>query len=917
VTGLQEDRWYLLPVDQALAQAGTHPDEGLSFQEAHRRLEEFGYNELPTVKGPTPLQQFIGQFNDFIVWVLLGAAIISGPLLGEWTDAAAIFVIVLINGFLGFFQEYRAEQSLQALKELTAPTAQVLREGRLHELPAREIVPGDIIAIETGDLIPADGRLISTRNLTVDQALLTGESSPAHKEAEAIASPEAPLADRNNMVFSGTIVAQGRGRVLITATGVRSEIGRIAEMVQEIGPEVTPLQLELERVGRYLVYAALVIVAVIFGLGVARGDPIVQMFLVAVSLAVAAIPEGLPAVVTIALAIGVRRMAARHALVRRLRSVETLGTASVICTDKTGTLTENQMTVRRIITPEREIRVTGEGYAPRGRFMADSHPIERSAQDLAGVTLVGALASTAELIQEDAGNGPRWIVRGDPTEGALLTAAAKAGCRDVDNPPGFDFVEELPFDSERKRMSIIYDYRGDGQGPQALAGVTPGQRVAFVKGAPESILPLCTTVQRGGLVQPLDPAQRQEFLAINARLGAQALRVLAMAYRPLPPDQPLKPETVERDLTFTGLEAMIDPPRPTAREAVATSQRAGITVVMITGDQANTARAIASELGILEEGEMVLTGAELDEISDERLAEIVDRVAVYARVSPEDKLRIISAWKSRGQVVAMTGDGVNDAPALKEADIGISMGIAGTDVTKEASDMVLSDDNFGTIVAAVEEGRTIFDNIQRFVHFMLSCNTGEVLTLFLAGLVGFPLPLLPIQILWINLTTDSLPALALGVEPADPHIMERPPRKTSEGILTRSIGLAIAYQGILIGLVTLAAFFLELYVAGRGVDRARVLAFSTSILAQSVHAFNLRSERFSLFTIGWFTNRWLVLAFFVVILSNLAIIYIPALQPIFATLPLSLGDWGIVVGLGLTPLLIVQTIRIIGEMQRG
>ncbi len=913
----QEERWHALAVDRALEVAGVDPEQGLSSEEARRRLGEVGPNELAAARGPSALQQFIGQFNDLIVWILLGAALVSGPFLGEWTDAIAIVIIVLLNGILGFVQEYRAGKALEALRELTAPTAEVLRDGRLHEIPAREIVPGDIVVIEPGDLIPADGRLISSHNLSVDQAVFTGEAAPAGKEAGAAAAADAPLADRITMVYASTVAVRGRGRALVTATGARTELGRIAQLVQEIEAEETPLQRELDRVGRLLIYGALAIVAIIFALDVARGDPVLQVFLVAVSLAVAAIPEGLPAVVTIALALGVRRMTARNALVRRLRSVETLGSASVICSDKTGTLTQNQMTVRQIVTPERAIQVTGEGYAPRGGFAIDGQPIASEAQDLQAVLRVAALASTADLIREGEGPDERWTIRGDPTEGSLLTAAAKAGYWEADAEAEYEFAEEFPFDSERKRMSIVYSFRGNGERPAALATpVAPGGRLAFVKGALEAVLPLCTQMQEGGQVKTLGPHERREFSDVNTYLGGQALRVLAMAYRPLVADVPLSQEAIERDLIFVGMAAMIDPPRGEAREAVRTSQEAGMTVVMITGDQANTAVAIARELGIFHEGDVALTGAELEQIGDERLDEIVNRVRVYARVAPEHKLRIVRAWKYQHQVVAMTGDGVNDAPALKEADIGIAMGVTGTGVTKEASDMILSDDNFATIVAATEEGRTIFDNIRRFIHFMLSCNIGEVLTLFVAGLVGLPLPLIPIQILWINLTTDSLPALALGVEKPEPGVMRRPPRDSQEGIITRPMTAAIGWQGVLIAAVTLGAFSLELFVRGGGVERARVLAFSTSILAQGVHAFNLRSERYSLFTIGWFTNRWLLGALLAIILGNLAVIYVPFLQPVFATMPLDLADWAIIVGLGLVPLIVVQAQRVVGEMRQ-
>ncbi len=913
---VEEERWHALPVGRTLETAGVDPEVGLSFAQARERLERYGPNELAVAKGPTALQTFLSQFNDFIIYILIGAAIISGVVLGEVIDAIAIIVIVILNGVLGFIQEYRAEQALQALRQLTAPTATVLREGHPHEVPAREIVPGDIVIIETGDMVPADARLVSARNLSIDQAVLTGESAPVRKEAEVEVPVDAPLADRDTMVYSSTIATRGRGRALVTATGMRTELGRIAQLVQEIGPETTPLQQQLDRLGRYLVFLALGIVAIIFTIGVLRGDPIVEQFLVAVSLAVAAIPEGLAAVVTISLALGVRRLTVENALMRRLRSVETLGSATVICTDKTGTLTENQMTVRRVITPERSINVAGEGYAPRGGFAVDSQPVQAEAQDLQLAVRAAALSSTAELVHEGPEGDGRWIVRGDPTEGALLTAAAKAGHQARDAARAYTFVEELPFDSERKRMSVIYAYNGEGQPPELAQPVSPGTRLAFVKGAAEVILPLCAQIQQEGQVKPLGPDEQREFLDINAYLGGQALRVLAMGYRILSPDVPLTPDAVEKDLVFVGMAAMIDPPRREAADAVHTAQDAGITVVMITGDQRNTAVAIARELGIFEAGEIAFTGSELEEVSDERLAEIVDRVRVYARVSPEDKLRIVRAWKARGQVVAMTGDGVNDAPALKEADIGIAMGITGTDVAKGAADMVLADDNFATIVTAVKEGRTIFDNIRRFVQFLLSCNTGEVLTFFAAAVAGLPLPLLPIQILWINLATDSLPALALGVEKPEPGIMARPPRPPGEGIITRRMAYSIGYQGALIGVVTLAAFLIEVFGLGRGLERARVLAFSTSILAQTLHAFNLRSYRYSLFTIGPFSNRYMVLAFIAVILANLIIIYVPFFQPIFSTLPLAPSDWAIAVGLGVLPLLVVQTIRVIGEMRR-
>lgn len=895
----QEQPWHAVTVADVAAQLQSDPQRGLSVDEAEGRIQQYGSNELTATAREPAWRKFLAQFADFIVLLLLAAAVVSG-LLGEIVDAVAIGVIVILNAIIGFVQEYQAEQAIAALKQMTAPHARVLRNGDVEDIAARDIVPGDVVLVEQGDIVPADARLLSSQNLQIEEAALTGESVPVQKRAVDDIPADAALGDRRNMLFSSTRVTYGRGQALVTGTGMKTELGKIAGLVEGVREEKTPLQMRLDDVGRYLVFAALGIVAIVFVIGILRGEEPVDMFLVAVSLAVAAVPEGLSAVVTIALALGVRRMAARNALVRRLPSVETLGSTTVIASDKTGTLTQNQMTIRKIVTEGRVIDVEGEGYAPEGQFSENGQPLDPETDPaLLGVLRTGTIANAARLRE---GEG-RWTIMGDPTEGAILTAAAKANYWRDELMQQYQTIAELPFDSERKRMSII-------------ARAPSGETGLFVKGAPDVMLDLSTRVLEGGQVVPLNDAKRQEILAANAELAQQALRVLAVAQRVLDtvPDEPT-PE-LEQELIFIGLVAMIDPPRTEAIEAVRVAHGAGLRTIMITGDHPETAVAIARELGMFADGDRAITGAELERMSDQQLQQEVEHIKVYARVSPEHKLRIVKAWKARGEILAMTGDGVNDAPALKESNIGIAMGITGTDVSKEAADMVLADDNFATIVAAVEEGRSIFDNIRRFIHFLLSCNLGEVLAMFVAVLVGLPIPLLPIQILWINLATDSLPALALGVEPAEPGIMQRPPRPANEPLITRSLARILAFQGLIIGAVTLGAFALEYYFRTPGdVERARVMAFSASIFAQNIHAFNLRSTRYSIFKLGFLTNPYLIGATVVVLLSELAIIYVPFLQNIFETVPLTLNDWGWVIAFGLVPLVVVEIAKALGLRQ--
>jgi Ca2+-transporting ATPase len=903
--------WQGTPEELAAA-LKSDPASGLSSAAAQEALRVHGPNRLQEKAGSTPLQVFLEQFKDVIVWVLIGAAVVAG-LLGEWVDTLAIAAIVLLNAVLGFIQEYRAEKALAALRKLSTPFAKVLRDSQLQRLSVEAIVPGDVVELEAGDHVPADGRVLQrTANFAVQEASLTGESTPVAKHAEPIAAETLAIAERRNLVFMGTAAVAGRARFLVTATGMGTELGRIAGMIQEIGTEATPLQKRLDAFGRQIVKVCFVLVVLVFALQLLHNldrlgtTVLVETFMSAVSLAVAAIPEGLPAVVTIALALGVQRLVRRNALIRKLPSVETLGCATVICSDKTGTLTRNEMTVLEVLAGGTAFAVTGIGYAPQGGFTAEGRP-----QDPAGhpalleALRAAALCNGAALHQEEG----TWEVAGDPTEGALLTVAAKAGLWRHELDSRHPLVEELPFDSERKRMSMLR--REPGGGHQLYA-----------KGAPDSILPLCSRIAEAGGTRPITAADREAILAANARMAGAALRVLATATRPFAPGVLLPTgDALEQDLTFTGLLAMMDPPRAEAKTAVDLCRRAGIRAVMITGDHKGTAVAVGRELGLADEGTGALNGDELDRISDAELLEHVERVTVYARVSPEHKLRIVRAWRRRGQVVAMTGDGVNDAPAVKEADIGVAMGITGTDVTKEVSDMVVTDDNFASVVAAVEEGRGIYDNIRKFVHYLLSCNAGEILVMFLAALVGMPVPLLPMHILWINLVSDGLPALALGVDPVAKGIMDRPPRDPQAPIVSRQDLRLMLFQGIVIAFLSLTAFGYGYYFQGRhglgdllqalaSIDGARLRALFTvpadlqaQLLAhartmgflvlaasQDFHSHNCRSQTESLFRLGLFSNPKLVAATVVTLCLNLSLLHVPWLRGIMRLEPLTVAE---------------------------
>ena len=857
---------------------------GLTDREARTRLTAHGPNELPQAPSPSPLSLLFRQFSSLIIWVLIGAAVVSG-LLGEWIDTAAILTIVLLNAVLGVVQEYKAERSLAALKKLSVAEARVIRGGTLRSLPARELVPGDLIQVEAGDHVPADVRLIYAAGMQAQESALTGESTAVEKNVHALPEETAPLADRSNMLFFGTSVTAGKGRGIVVSTGLHTELGHIATLIQTAGDRTTPLQRRLEQLGRLLLYLSLGIVTVVFVLGLLRGEPLADMFLTAVSLAVAAIPEGLPAIVTITLALGVTRMAARHALIRKLPAVETLGSATVICTDKTGTLTKNEMTVTSLYVDGCRLAITGEGYAPVGDILEAGHKLPSShAVDqllIASVLCNGAALSHVHGV---------WRILGDPTEAALLVAAAKRGLWKERLEAAQPFAAEIPFDPVRKMMSVVRK--------------TSTGFIAYSKGAPDLLLQRCTSrVTADGHVEPMEDRHRRQILTANAALAQEALRVLAIARRPLAqmPDE-CRAHELEQDLAFLGLAAMKDPLRPEALKAVCVCREAGIRTVMITGDHKDTAIAIARELGMLDGAYDALSGSEIDQLSEGALAERVEQIAVYARVSAEHKLRIVKAWKAKGAVVAMTGDGVNDAPAIKEADIGIAMGLSGTDVTKEASDMVITDDNFASIAAAVEEGRGVYENIRKSVHFLLSCNFSEIAVMLIAAVIGLPLPLLPVQILWINLITDGLPALALAVDPHDPDILRRPPRHPKAPLLERERILLLIAQGSFLALATVAAFVYCLYVLHDELTQARTVAFTVLVAAQLFHAFNCRSERRSIFSLGIFTNRALAMATAGSMALQVAIVCTPWTHAIFDVAALDTQHWLLAFGLGALPL---------------
>lgn len=880
--------WYSCSIDEAIEYWQTDRFNGLSTKEVQTRLSKFGSNEMIEQDKISCWKRFIAQFQDFMVLVLLVATLISA-MLGEYIDAITILAIVILNAILGFVQEYRAEQSLAALKKLTAPTARLLRNGMIQSVPAKDVVPGDIVILETGDRLAADGRLFEANSLELEESTLTGESNPTRKDAMRIFERDILLGDRKNMVYAGTTVTRGRGKAIVCATSMSTEVGRIAGMIQSAEEQDTPLQKRLEGLGRILVWGCLAVCLIVIVTGVAKGESLFLMCMAGISLAVAAIPEGLPAIVTVALALGVQRMIKRNAIIRKLPAVETLGCTTVICSDKTGTLTQNAMTVRKIYAGGKSYEVTGNGYDIKGEFLLDRQEFDiQKDKSLSQCLLIGTMCNNSIIKHNNIGisglwrredDNKGWGIEGDPTEGALVIAAAKADIWRAEEEKRCKRVAEMPFESERRRMSVVY--RG-----------TDGFEILYMKGAPDTILSLCNRYTEGNEELILTDALRGKIMSLNEEMTLSALRVLAVAYRPLKVgERSSKPEELENELIFAGLLGLIDPPREEAKQAVALCRQAGIKTVMITGDHRNTALAIAQELRIYEEKrDRLLTGNELDSLSDKELARIVNEVTVYARVSPAHKLRIVKALKQNGHIVAMTGDGVNDAPAIKEADIGVAMGQSGTDVTKEASSMILVDDNFATIVAAVEEGRAIYDNIRKFIRYLLSCNTGEVITMFGAAVAGLPLPLLPVQILWVNLVTDGLPAMALGIDGKDGLLMNKPPRNSRESIFSRGLSRKIITRGIQIGLSTLGVFY-AVYYLRNDLALARTMSFATLVFCQMFHVFDCRSEFSTIFKVGIFSNIYLVIAVMISSIMQLSVIYHPLLRSVFCTVPLSIYDW--------------------------
>ena len=875
----------MMSADAVFSQLASAPD-GLTTTEAGARAARYGPNELQAAVGVSAWSILAAQFKNVLIVILLVATLLSAAL-GHGTEAIAIAAIVLLAVLLGFAQEYRAERATDALRHMAAPTATVLRDGEECEVPARQLVPGDVILLRAGDRVPADARLIESVNLQIEEAALTGESVAVEKHASALDDPGLALGDRRNMAFAGTAATYGRGRAVVTSTGMDTEFGGIARMLQTVETGRTPLQENLDRVGRSLAKATFVVVGIIVGLGLFRGQPFVEMFIFGIALAVAAVPEALPAVVTISLAIGVQRMVKRHALMRRLPAVETLGCTSIICSDKTGTLTRDEMTVRAVFAGGELIEVTGAGYEPSGSFLRDGKPAEPS-DSVRRLLTAATLASDARVVH-DAADG-RWRVKGDPTEGAFVVAAAKAGLHKAELDTRWPRVGEIPFTSETKRMTTLH------AGPEG--------EVAFAKGAPEVILDSCTHIWTPSGAAPLDRAGRDAVRTVGQTMAGRALRVLGVASKPAD-----RLDYAEHGMTWLGLVGMIDPPRPEAQAALRTCERAGIKVVMITGDHPLTAEAVARELGLVKEGGRVVTGAALDGMSDEALEAQVEQIQVYARVSPAHKLRVVTAWQNRGHIAAMTGDGVNDAPALKKADIGIAMGITGTDVTREAAAMTLTDDNFASIVAAVEEGRGIFGNIKKYLMYLLSSNVGEIGLMAGAALTGLPLPLSAVQILYVNLATDGFPALALAVDPPEPDIMHSKPRNPRVGIFTRPVVALMAVGGIWSALVNLGLFTWALQ-SGRSTSEAMTMTFVSLVVIQFFKAYNFRSDRQSVL-VRPLANRWLNLAVLTGLMMLAAVVHLPVLQEPFGTYSLTLPDWAIIVAVAFSVVPVLETAKVL------
>ncbi|WP_229683074.1 calcium-translocating P-type ATPase, SERCA-type [Virgibacillus oceani] len=873
-------KWYQLDVESVEQKLLVTANRGLSDKQVGERRKQYGLNVLEEEKTTSKWLIFLKQFQDFMVLVLLAATLIAG-LLGEYIDAIAIMVIVLVNGFIGYFQEQKAEKSLAKLKELSAPVATVLREGEWVKVPSSEVVVGDVVRVASGDRIPADVRIAKSTSLETEESALTGESLPVMKHASSIRRDHLDPQDQVNMAFMGTLVTRGTGIGIVVGTGMNTVMGQIASLMVKTKKMITPLEHKLAELGKILIAVALALTALVVVVGVYQGHQLYEMFLAGVSLAVAAIPEGLPAIVTVALSLGVQRMIKKKAIVRKLSAVETLGCASVICSDKTGTMTENQMTVKEVYLNGKHLYVTGDGYDIRGDYFLDKRKLESDFPNLESMLLYGALCNHAQLKVKKG----KYFVDGDPTDGALLVAARKLGLQPTNHQ--YRIIEEFPFDSDRKRMSVIIEDENN-------------RRFVITKGAPDVLLPRTSFFIDESGRKLLKSADKRNIEGAINKMASKALRTIAIGIKPISNRDSFDSALLEKDLTFIGLYGMIDPPRKEVKSAIAECREAGIKTVMITGDHEKTARAIATHLQLLPENGLVLDGYQLNQMSPSELSDIIDRVYVFARVTPEHKLKIVKAFQEKGHIVAMTGDGVNDAPAIKASDIGVAMGRSGTDVTKEASSLILMDDNFATIKSAINEGRNIYENIRKFIRYLLASNVGEILVMLFAMLLALPLPLVPVQILWVNLVTDGLPAMALGLDKPEEDVMKRAPRSPREGIFARGLGFKIVSRGIVIGIVTLIAFMMSYQNNPDNLVYGQTVAFTTLVMAQLIHVFDCRSEK-SVFSRNPFENMYLVLAVLSSLLLLLVVIYFEPLQPIFHTTFLGIRDWMFIIVLSSLP----------------
>lgn len=889
--------WYKMSPEEVIGELSTDAQKGISAEEAEKRLQEHGLNELEEEKKKPMIKKLAEQFLDPMIIILLIAAIISG-VVGEWVDSIIILAIVIVNALLSIFQEGKAEEAIAALKKMSSPTVKVVRGGKTTEIDSTKVVPGDLVLLQTGDIVPADMRLIESSNLKIDESSLTGESVAVEKQASEVLSEDVGIGDRLNYAYSASIVTYGHGRGIVTGTGEDTEIGKIATSLSTMEDEQTPLQKKLANLSKTLGILVVVVCAVVFFVGKLYGNDTLQMFMTAVSLAVAAIPEGLPAIVTIVLALGMGNMAKKNAIVKRLLAVETLGTTTYICSDKTGTLTQNEMTVTHVYIDGKILDVSGSGYKPEGEITLEGEGV--GLDDVSGLKLLTAIATLtndADLVEE----GGEYKILGDPTEGALITLAGKAGIDEKEMEEAYPRIQEIPFDSDRKMMSTFHE------------NFIEGKISSFTKGAPDVVLSRCNRILKDGEVVEMTDEDRERISEQNNRFAENALRVLAYAYRNYDAEpSEISSESNEQDMIFVGLTGMIDPARPEVKEAIKECRSAGIVPVMITGDYLLTAKAIAKELGILNEGDDAMMGEELNNKNPEEIREIVKTTRVFARVSPENKVQIVTALKENGEIAAMTGDGVNDAPAIKKGDIGIAMGITGTDVAKNTADVILTDDNFATIVNAVEEGRIIYANIKKFVTFLLSCNIGEVLVVFLSIVLNLPAPFLPIQLLWLNLVTDSFPALALGVEKGEAETMLEPPRDPKEPILDRKVTITLVIQSIAITVATLGVYYYALTTHGRTGDAliySRTMAFSTLVFSELFRSFSSRSIDDTLFKIGFFSNKRLNQAVALSLALVLVVLYVPFLESLFHLTDLNVFDWAIVLIAALIPL-------VIGEIQK-